>query len=273
MSILTISDLTIKHKEKKIVDRLNLTINKGEWLSLVGESGSGKSVTALAIGGFLPSSIKVILGKILFNGRNLVNLEKNELRAIRGKEITYVFQDYQGAFTPFIKIGKQFDEMLKTHTRMSKSERKQLSLRSLNKVGLKEEKVYESYPFQLSGGQLQRANIAMATILKPTLLIADEPTTSLDSLTAKKVLELIAELKEETNCSILFITHDLRLVRKYTDQLAILYQSKLVEYGRKEKIFQHPQHDYSKQLLEAIPPLKEESICHLNEKLPKEIFI
>jgi peptide/nickel transport system ATP-binding protein len=257
MSILTITDLTIKHRDHTIVDSVSLTIHEGEWLALVGESGSGKSVTASAIGGLLPSELKVLSGNVFLQDQDLMRLTEKEFQKIRGKDIAYIFQDYQEAFTPFITIGQQFDEMLKTHTSMSKKERKECSLLSLKKVSLPEERVYKSYPFQLSGGQLQRAAIAMATMLKPKLLIADEPTTALDSMTAAKVLELIADLKEQTNCAVLFITHDLRHVRKYANQMAVMLRGEIVESGRREAIFGHPEHPYTKQLFAAIPPLRE----------------
>lgn len=257
MTILKITDLTIEHQGNTIVNHVNLAIHEGEWLALVGESGSGKSVTASAIGSLLPDELKVLSGSILLQNQDVSRLTEKELQKIRGKEISYIFQDYQGAFTPFITIGKQFDEMLKAHTSMSKKERKEYSLLSLKNVHLPEERVYKSYPFQLSGGQLQRAAIAMAMILKPKLLIADEPTTALDSMIAVSVLELIADLKEQTNCAVLFITHDLRHVRKYADQMAIMLRGEIVECGEKRAIFENPQHSYTKQLFKAIPPLRE----------------
>lgn len=257
MAILTIKDLIIQHQDNTIVNNVNLTIHEGEWLALVGESGSGKSVTAAAIGSLLPDELKVQAGSILLQRQDIVRLTEKELQNIRGKDISYIFQDYQGAFTPFITIGKQFDEMLSAHTSMSKKERKEYSLLSLKNVQLPEAKVYKSYPFQLSGGQLQRAAIAMAMLLKPKLLIADEPTTALDGMTAMRILELIADLKEQTNCAVLFITHDLRHVRKYADRMAIMLRGEIVESGEKDSIFEKPGHPYTKQLFAAIPPLRE----------------
>ncbi len=257
MSILTIQDLTIKHQDELVIHNVQLTIGEGDWLALVGESGSGKSVTASAIGGLLPSGLTASTGNVLLHGQDLLKLKEKELQRIRGKGIAYVFQDYQGAFTPFITVGKQFDEVLKTHTDMSKKERKECSLHALKSVRLPEERVYKSYPFQLSGGQLQRAAIAMAMMLKPKLLIADEPTTALDSMTAASVLKLIHDLKEETNCAVLFITHDLRHVRKYANKMAVMLHGEIVEAGEKETIFANPEHSYTRQLFAAIPPLRE----------------
>lgn len=271
MSILTIIDLTIHSGNGIIVDGVNLTVQAGEWLALVGESGSGKSVTASAIGGLLPPQLTCVSGEIHLEGVNLMEKTEKEFQRVRGKDISYIFQDYQGAFTPFYTIGKQMDEMVRTHTNLSKAERKEHSYLSLKQVGLPEERVYKSYPFQLSGGQLQRAAIAMATILKPKLLIADEPTTALDSLTSMKVLDLINQLRKKTNCGVLFITHDLRHVRKYADNVAIMYRGKIVEYGKKEAVFQHLQHPYTKQLFAAIPPLRE-TPSRLLEVKEKEVI-
>lgn len=256
MSVLTISNLTINHKEATIVQNIELSVNEGDWLALVGESGSGKSVTASSIGGLLPRELIISSGSIRLGDVNLLNLNKKEFRNFRGKAISYIFQDYQGAFTPFMTIGAQFDEMLKTHTNDSKKQRKERALQSLNVVNLQEERVYKSYPFQLSGGQLQRAAIAMAMILKPKLLIADEPTTALDSITAANVLRLIADLKQQTNCAVLFITHDLRHVRNYANNVAVMLNGEIVESGAKTAILQQPQHTYTKSLLTAIPSLR-----------------
>lgn len=256
MTALKIKDLTIKHKESTIVNNVSFSINEGEWLALVGESGSGKTVTGLAIGGLLPSELSTHSGAVIFQEVNLRGLAERKLRKIRGKDISYIFQDYQGAFTPFIKVGKQFDEILKTHTSLPAKERKELSLEVLNQVKLPSNRVYNLYPFQMSGGQLQRAAIAMAMILKPKVLIADEPTTALDSVTAAKILDLIFQLKEQTDCAVIFITHDLRHVRKYADKMAVMLQGEIVEVGTKEAIFLKPQHYYTKQLFASIPPLR-----------------
>ncbi|PLR85793.1 MULTISPECIES: ABC transporter ATP-binding protein [Bacillus] len=270
MNILTIKDLTVKHRDSTILDQVNLTVQEGEWLALVGESGSGKSVMASAIGGLLPSELMVLSGKIFLDDQEITRFSEKEFQKIRGKEIAYIFQDYQGAFTPFMTIGKQFDEMLKTHTGMSKNERKECALLSLKNVHLSEKRVYKSYPFQLSGGQLQRAAIAMATILKPKLLIADEPTTALDSLTAAKVLELIAELTKQTKSAVLFITHDLRHVRKYASNLAIILRGEIVEFGDKKTIIKQPQHLYTKQLFSAVPKLRETPVRLLPNTVKQE---
>lgn len=256
MSILIIENLQITSRDETIIHDVSLSISPGEWFALVGESGSGKSVTSSAIGGILPKSLKIQSGNIYFEHSNLIGKNDKELQKIRGNEISYIFQDYEGAFAPFLTIGRQFDETLKIHTNLSKKERIHLSLQALNDVNLPEKRVYDSYPFQLSGGQLQRTAIALAVILKPKLLIADEPTTALDSVTTSSVLDLIKELKEHINCAILFITHDLRQVKKYADRIAIMENGRIVESGTKVDVFNHPQHEYSKMLFSSIPPLK-----------------
>ncbi|KIL49298.1 ABC transporter ATP-binding protein [Jeotgalibacillus soli] len=259
MTVLAISDLTIQHRKTMIVQNIEMSVDEGDWFALVGESGSGKSVTAAAIGGLLPRELKAASGSILLDGKNLVNLKERELRKYRGTVISYIFQDYQGAFTPFMKIGAQLDEMLRTHTNHSKKERKERALHSLKLVELPEERVYNSYSFQLSGGQLQRAAIAMAMILEPKLLIADEPTTALDSMTAANILQLMADLKEKAGCAVFFITHDLRHVRKYANKVAIMRNGVIVESGMKSNVFHQPKHEYTKALFEAIPSLRKTS--------------
>ncbi|MGB8461990.1 MAG: ABC transporter ATP-binding protein [Priestia megaterium] len=212
--VLEIKHLAIHNKTKQIVKDVSFTIEQGQWMALVGESGSGKSITAASIGGLLPSGVTLKGGSIIFK-------QKGEA-AILGKNISYIFQDYRSAFTPFLTIGKQFDETIRTHSKLAKKDRTAAIFQALKAVNLPNERVYKSYASQLSGGQLQRAAIALALVMKPALIIADEPTTALDSVSAAEVLQLLHKLKEEAGCAILFITHDLRHVRKYADRAAIL---------------------------------------------------
>jgi peptide/nickel transport system ATP-binding protein len=179
-----------------------------------------------------------------------------ELRQARGETFAYVFQDYQSAFTPFIKVGKQMHEMIRAHRKMTRSEEKEKILKGFEDVGLDAERIYGSYPFQMSGGQLQRCAIAQAMLLEPDLLIADEPTTALDSVSTLTVLELIKKIKTDCGCAILFISHDLRTVKSYADQIAIMYKGEIVEYRPRDDIFADPQHEYTKNLFAAIPPLR-----------------
>jgi peptide/nickel transport system ATP-binding protein len=253
MSLLAVRDLHIYFRNKPIVKNIDFTVRRGEWFTLIGESGSGKSITASAIGGLLPKDMTIASGSICFGNEDITNLSNKEFRRLRGKEISYVFQDYQSSFTPFIKIGKQMDEMIRAHCSLAKKERREIAFQALEDVQLPADRVYDSYPFQLSGGQLQRASIAMAMMLKPKLLIADEPTTALDSITTAHVLEVIANMKEKMNCAVLFITHDIRQAKKYSNTIAVMKQGETVEIGAKETIMHSPSHPYTKLLLDAAP--------------------
>lgn len=251
--ILSIEQLSIMSKEKNIVDHVSLSINEGEWFALVGQSGSGKSLLSQAIGQMISPNLKV-KGKIFFKGEDLLILRQKEMKNIRGRKISYIFQDYQGSFTPFRTIGQHLDEYQKTHGIDDKKERLQHSLNALESVGL-DHTLYKSYPFQLSGGQLQRVSIAIALLLSPDLIIADEITTALDSVSGHRILELLAKRQRETGCTILFITHDWRHVRRYADRLAIMKDGEIVEIGNKHRILDHPRHPYTKQLISAAPIL------------------
>ncbi|MED3978880.1 ABC transporter ATP-binding protein [Priestia megaterium] len=246
--VLEIKHLVIHNKTKQIVKGISLKIEQGQWMALVGESGSGKSITAASIGGLLPSGVTLKGGSIIFKGKGEAS--------ILGKDISYIFQDYRSAFTPFLTIGKQFDETIRTHSKLSKKERKAAIFQALKAVNLPNERVYKSYASQLSGGQLQRAAIALALVMKPALIIADEPTTALDSVSAAEVLQLLHKLKEEAGCAILFITHDLRHVRKYADRAAIMLAGEIVEENSIESLFHAPHHFYTKKLFNAIPSLQ-----------------
>jgi len=263
MSLLEIKDWEISYKGNPLVRGINISLERGHCTAIIGESGSGKSITASAIGRILPNGLSITKGSILFDGKNLADISEKEMREIRGKKISYIFQDYQGAFTPFIKVGKQFHETINSHEKMDKDKQKKLILSKIESVGLDAERVYNSYPFQMSGGQLQRCAIAQAMILEPDLLIADEPTTALDSVSTINVLQLMKKIKEESNCAILFISHDLRTVKKYADELVIMYKGRVVERGTTEEIVAHPKHIYTKNLFASIPPLR-----NVPERLP-----
>ncbi|WP_226002132.1 ABC transporter ATP-binding protein [Paenibacillus sp. BJ-4] len=268
--MLSIEGLTIRANAKTIVDQLELTIRPGEWFALAGESGSGKSMTAFAIGGLLPSSLTTD-GVIDWKGNNLLTLSTKQRRSLLGNEISYIFQDYHGAFTPFLRIGSQLDELMHAHGSADRNERKQHCIEVLERVQLPAERVYGSYPFQLSGGQLQRAAIAAALLLKPQLLIADEPTTSLDTLTAHRVLQLIDRIRMETGISVLWITHDLRHVRKYADRITVMRAGSLVESGETTTVLDHPAHPYTRRLLAAIPPLSPSTPARLPYSTEEQI--
>lgn len=256
MSILDIEDLIIGTEDREIVKGVSLSIGENEWFSLIGESGSGKSITAFSISRLLPEKLSIESGSIHIRGEDILSMDKNKIRRLRGKVISYIFQDYQNSFTPFIKIGKQLDEFISCHEELSRYERKRKILDMLNEVNLDGERIYSSYPFQLSGGQLQRVAIAQSIILNPELIIADEPTTALDAITGQSILKLLLRVKERFKCSILFITHDLRLVKNYSDSIAIMKDGEIIESGKKEEILNNPKEEYTKNLFASIPPLR-----------------
>ncbi|MFP3918357.1 ABC transporter ATP-binding protein [Lysinibacillus telephonicus] len=250
---LSVEQVSIQSRERKIVDNVSLSISEGEWFALVGQSGSGKSLLSQAIGRMLSANLQV-KGNIFFNGEDLLTLSSKQMRTIRGRKLSYIFQDYQGSFTPFRTIGQHFQEYQKAHGILDAKNRKIKSIDALASVGL-DATFYNRYPFQLSGGQLQRVSIAMALLLSPDLLIADEITTSLDSVLGHRILELLAKKQQETGCAILFITHDWRYVRRYANRLAVMKDGEIVESGGKHRILDHPKHEYTKQLIQAAPTI------------------
>lgn len=253
---LSISSISTNKKQKtKLVKKISFTIRPGEMLGLVGESGSGKSLTASALLGLLPNSLKVTEGQIKFRGQELINLSEKEIRPLRGKEIAYIPQNYQGSFTPFIKIGNQLVEALRSHDKISKLEAKQKALIWLERVKLPGEQVFTSYPHQLSGGQLQRVALAAALMFQPYLIVADEPTTALDVLTSENILDLLVNLQKEFNCAVLLISHNLNHVLKRTDSMVVMYGGQIVEKGLTSEIRTNPIHPYTKLLLQARPLL------------------
>ena len=255
--LLNVKNLQVNCMGKHLlVKGIDFFIQQGEWLSLIGESGSGKSITAFSIGGLLVKGLNQQADEMTFLDTNLMALSDEEFRKLRGKEISYIFQDYQGAFTPYRTLGRQMDEVMVAHTDWNFRERKERAISGLNDVGVEGESVYDQYPFQVSGGQLQRVALVLAMLLKPKLLIADEPTTALDAMNAALVLGMIAKLREETNCSILFITHDLRCVKRYADRIAIMKSGEIIETGEKEDVLTNPRELYTRNLLASILPLR-----------------
>ncbi|WP_332631932.1 ABC transporter ATP-binding protein [Halalkalibacter flavus] len=260
-SLLSIQDLYIKIKagEKTLLRNVHIEVNKGEIVGLIGESGSGKSLTARAIMGLLPHGMN-INGRILFKNSDLVKISTEEHRQLLGNEIGMIFQDYRGSFTPFIKIGKQMVETICTHQKVRKKEAQNIALQVLDEMGLDSKRVYLSYPFQLSGGQLQRASIATAISLKPSLLICDEMTTALDVMNGEKVLHYIDKVRKETGCAVLMITHDLAQAYKRTDRMYVMNQGEIVEEGLPEQIRCHHQHPYTKKLCSCLLALPGETL-------------
>ena len=257
--MLDIRDLrvTFLSNDKKAVRGVSLTMEPGERLGLVGESGSGKTVTAMALSGLILRSKVDMSGEILFGGKDLLRCSREELRAIQGRDIGVVFQEPMTSLNPLMRVGRQIEETLKIHTDMSPGERKRLALEAMEQVGLPEpEKTYMKYPHQLSGGQRQRAVIASAMVIRPKLLICDEPTTALDVTVQAQILDLLHSLSEEFGVGILLISHDLSVVRRLCENVAVMYRGEIVERGQTEEIFREPKDEYTRRLIAAIPKRK-----------------
>lgn len=242
----------------KAVRNINFQLEKGEMLAIVGESGSGKSVTAKALMSLLPEKIADIDKKseILFEGKNILNLSNRELRKIRGKEISMVFQDPMTSLNPTMKLGKQISEVLKLHRNMNSREAKEEAIRLFKAVHMTNpEQRIDQYPFELSGGMRQRVIIAMAIACNPKIIIADEPTTALDVTIQAQIMELIHELKEESETAVILITHDLGVVREFADRINVMYAGKIIEGGTVEEVFKNSKHPYTWALLKSMPTL------------------
>lgn len=258
-TLLEIKNLFIQYVtdglEIHAVNDLSLTLNKGQTLGLVGETGAGKTTTALGIMNLVPDPPgKITSGEILFQGEDLLKKSPQELRKIRGDQITMIFQDPMTSLNPVMTVGDQIAEVIKLHGKVSKGEVKESSKRMLELVGIDGGR-YGDYPHQFSGGMKQRVIIAMALACNPTLLIADEPTTALDVTIQAQVLRLMKELKEKLDTSMILITHDLGIVAEICDMVAIMYAGEIVEYGTLEQIFNHTAHPYTVGLFESIPRL------------------
>ena len=243
---------------RETLQQIDFQLYKNEILGIVGESGSGKSLTSLAVLGLLPSSAKITEGEILYKGEDLSTLSTKQLRKIRGKEISMIFQEPMSSLNPSMKCGPQVTEILLEHTTLSKKEAKAETLRLFEKVKLpRPESIYGVYPHQISGGQKQRVMIAMAIACKPKILIADEPTTALDVTVQKEILLLLKSLQQETEMSIIFISHDLALVSEISNRVVVMYQGKIVEQNSAKKLFLQPKETYTKALLASKPSTTE----------------
>lgn len=251
--ILHIRELCVSFHGKFAVDRMSCSVSKGKILALVGESGSGKSVTALSILGLLPKYSKV-QGEIEFNEEQLVGMSQTSLGHIRGGEIAMIFQEPMTSLNPVFTIGEQIEEVIRVHRSLSKKNARNLTLESMEEVGLHRDRL-GSYPHEFSGGMRQRVMIAMALVGKPSLLIADEPTTALDATTSKQIIELLMEIKSRRGMSMLFISHDLGLVSSIADEICVMRSGKLVESGDANHVLQNPNHAYTKALLACRPSL------------------
>ncbi|WP_205426542.1 ABC transporter ATP-binding protein [Helicobacter suis] len=237
----------------KAVDGVSFSIQIGQTVCLVGESGSGKSMSAWSIMGLIRPPGKIVGGEILFKGQNLLAYSDKEMQKLRGREIGMVFQEPMTSLNPSYTVGFQISEVFKIHqSKLNSAQIKQKSLELLSSVGLDASK-YDAYPFKLSGGQRQRVVIAMAMACKPSLLIADEPTTALDVTIQAQILELMQTLQKQQHMAMLFITHDLGVVAQLADIVVVLYKGEVVEKARASDLFNNPKHPYTQALLEAIP--------------------
>ena len=254
--MLEVRDLHVKfnNRDREAVAGVSFSIQEGEILGLVGESGSGKTVTAMSIAGLLPRRQCAYSGEILLDGQELLHIQRSQLRKIQGREIGVVFQEPMSAMDPLMKIGLQVEEVLRIHTGLSREERKRLALEALEAVELPDPAgVYGKYPHELSGGMLQRAMIAAAIVIRPKLLLLDEPTTALDVTIQAQILELLKKLNRESGISMLFISHNLNVVRKLCGRVAVMQRGTLVEEGETDTVFHHPRHPYTQRLIAAIP--------------------
>ena len=257
-SLLSIDHLSLSIGGNPILKDINLRVEPNEIVALVGESGSGKSVTAQAIMGLLPKKqTHIDNGQISFNNQNLLELSSTEWEQLRGNDLGMIFQEPQSSLNPSMRCGEQIEEVGRKHLykNLSKKALKEKVLAALAQVQLPHpERIYTAYPHQLSGGQKQRIMIAMALFCAPKLLIADEPTTALDVLVQKDIIELIKSLQDEHQMSMLIISHDLSLVANLADRIAVMQAGEIVEYASTKELFKHPQHPYTKGLLNARPP-------------------
>ena len=249
----------IKDDYFNAVDKVSLDLYRNEVLAIVGESGCGKSTLATTIMRLHNENLTKSTGEIIFNGKNLLDLTEEEMNKIRTKDIGMIFQDPLSSLNPLHRIGKQIEEALIYHTKLSAEERQKRVIELLTQVGIPNpERCSKQYPHELSGGMRQRVMIAMAMSCKPSVLITDEPTTALDVTIQAQILDLVKGLQAEMHAGIILITHDLGVVAEMADRVAVLYAGEVVELGTAEQIFKNPKHPYTRSLLRSIPQIDDE---------------
>ncbi len=259
--LLEVKDLNIEFHDhlipETVVYDFDLELKAGEIVGLVGESGSGKSMSALAIAGLLSRRDMHKRGQILFDGLDLLTCERSKLRKIQGNEISMIFQEPMTSLNPVKRIGWQIEESLRIHTELNKEERYQKAIEMMKEVELPDpERLYRQYPHELSGGMRQRVMIAAAMICNPRILIADEPTTALDVTIQAQIVELLKWMNREKQTSILFISHDLSLVKQLCERVLVMKAGYIVETGLTQEVFAHPKEEYTQRLIAAIPKVK-----------------
>lgn len=256
--MLEVKNLSIHFEDRGVwqetVKKVSFSVKDGEILGLVGESGSGKTMTALTIAGLLKERAVLDSGEIFLDGVNLLELDEKAMRQIQGLKISMIFQEPMTALNPTMKIGKQVEEALLLHTKDSRTVRRQKALQALAEAELKNpEFLYEKYPHELSGGMRQRVMIAAAIVCRPRLLIADEPTTALDVGIQEEIIKLLKKLNNKYKISILFISHNLRVVKELCRRVLVMKDGEIIEEGNVEELFVHPCTSYTKELIAAIP--------------------
>ncbi|MCW5622869.1 MAG: ABC transporter ATP-binding protein, partial [Burkholderiales bacterium] len=259
--VLVVDDLAVRlpagGDRSHAVQGVSFALQAGEVRCLVGESGSGKSIIAHTIMGLLPRNLRPTAGRVLLNGEDLLQADAERLRRLRGEKMAMIFQEPMTALNPVMRCGAQIDELLALHTSLSPARRRARVLEMIEQVQLPDPpRIYAAYPHQLSGGQRQRIMIAMALILEPALLIADEPTTALDVTTQAEILRLIRDLQREKGTAVLFITHDFGVVADIADGVSVLQLGTLVESGDAAQVLRRPAHAYTRMLLQAVPALE-----------------
>jgi peptide/nickel transport system ATP-binding protein len=269
--LLDVNDLTVEFATRRgivrAVQHVNISVAKGETLGIVGESGSGKSVTSYAVMRILDRAGKIAEGSVVFSGIDVKGATENQMRDLRGREISMIFQNPRAALNPIRKVGAQIEDVLRQHVQAAASDRGEKAIEALEQVKIaRPRERYHAYPFELSGGMCQRVVIALALACNPQLLIADEPTTGLDVTTQKAVMDLIVELTRRRGMSTILITHDLGLAAAYCDRVVVMEKGRVVETALSADIFAHPQHAYTKKLMRATPRLG----VSLRDLLPEE---
>lgn len=265
-SLLCIDNLNVSYNNEHILHNINIKVEKGEILGIVGESGSGKSTLLKSIEGFLGKDGRITSGMIKFNDTNLLKLSKEDMREIRGKSLSMIFQNPESYLCPIRTIEKQFIETVRCHEKACISDIRKRVSEIFSQIGLKDtERIMKSYPFELSGGMNQRVAIALAIIENPKLILADEPTSALDVTTQAQVMKTLVKLNKLFDTAIVMITHNIKVVSYMADNIAVMYKGNVVEYGSKEGILNNPKHPYTKFLISSTPNIKSRRIFEIPE--------